>query len=367
MANLQALDHQLAHNDTAYQLHFAGRSRLTRDLGRIEGLWTSAQAVLAEARQLDASAQERAALVTRAEHQVSIYATERDAIAAAQRAAGASGRQAAVAAQRARIVVHRYIRHFAGQSRSTRDVALLADVLACLEPLAAEMERLGAATMPSAQEDLRWVAAHVAQFREERKAIAQASTDAPQDEQVSLLAQIANGLFAAYRTHFANQLRLTRRPELLARLIQAAEQVRDRMETLRLQGLRDDHNDANLDIVAQRVRAWRLELAAIRAERQRTSLPALVADLETAANAELESYAEHFAGQDRRTRDLDRLCAICDRLDEIERQLTHLDEVREIPMLEARLATVRDALALYQDEYDAIAAAKKVRAGPGPD
>ncbi len=360
MANLQALEHRLSHHDVEYQLHFAGRSRLTRDLSRMERLLAGAQAVLAEARQLTGvPAPQRAALVGKAEHQSGIYATERDAIAAAQREAGPAGRQAAVAAQRAHYVVHRYIRHFAGQSRSTRDVFLLLDLIACLEPLAAEMERLGAATMSSAQEELRWVQTHLAQFREERKAIAQASTDASPDEQVSVLAQIANGLFASYRTHFANQPRVTRRPELLARLIQSAEQVGDRMEALRLQGLQDANNEGNLDIVAQRLQAWRTELTAIRTERQRTSLTALVADLETAANAELESYAEHFAGQDRSSRDLGRLAAICDRLDEIERQLTRLDEVQEMPVLVARLATVRDALSLYQDEYDAIATAQR--------
>ena len=363
MANLQALEQRLVRNEATYQVHFAGRSRLTRDVARMEALLEGAQGVLAElAGQRGGDAAQREAIAAKAQHQTTLYGTEREAIAQAQREAGAKGRQAAFVAQRARFAVHIYTRHFAGQSRTTRDVSLLGDLLAWLEPLAADLERLGAASLPSAQEDLRWVQSHITQFHSERHAIAQALSDLLLAEQVSALAQVANGLFAAYRTHFAGQPRVTRRPELLVRLIQAAEQTGDRMQALRLQGLHDSDNDANIDVVAQRVAAWQTELSAVRLERQRTGLAALWADLEIAANAELESYAEHFGGQDRRSRDLARLCALCDRLGEVERQMTRLVEVQDLPSHDARIASVRDSLALYQDEYDAILAAQRVAA-----
>lgn len=363
MANLQALEQRLGRNEAIYQVHFASRSRLTRDLTRMESLLEGAQSVLAElGAQQGGDAAQREAITAKAQHQVNLYRTEREAIAQAQREAGVKGRQAAVLAQRARFAVHIYTRHFAGQSRTTRDLSLLGDLLAWLEPLAADLERLGAASLPSAQEDLRWVQSHVEQFHSERHAIAQALSELLPAEQVSALAQVANGLFAAYRTHFAGQPRVTRRPELLLRLIQAVEQVGDRMQALRVQGLHDSHNDANIDVVAQRAAAWHSELGAVRAERQRTGLAALWADLEIAANAELEAYAEHFGGKDRRTRDLARLCALCDRLGEIERQMTRLIEVQDLPNHDARIASVRDSLALYQDEYDAILAAQRAAA-----
>ena len=223
---------------------------------------------------------------------------ERTAIVQVQGEAGAI--EASELGTRANIVFHRYARHFAGQSRATRDASLLRDMLTELDGIQAEMADLFARhPLPGLKSDIEVVGGRQTQFRDELKAVGQARTDASLEAQASALADEANGLFSQYRVHFAGLPRVSRRPELLVRLMGALEEVRDRMAALDSQGLRDPHNQGNQDIVRERLASWQAELAAIRKERQASSMATIVGELGTAANAELEAYGQHFAGQSR--------------------------------------------------------------------
>ena len=208
--------------------------------------------------------------------------------------------------------------------------------------------------LPGLKSDIEVVGGRQTQFRDELKAVGQARTDASLEAQASALADEANGLFSQYRVHFAGLPRVSRRPELLVRLMGALEEVRDRMAALDSQGLRDPHNQGNQDIVRERLASWQAELAAIRKERQASSMATIVGELGTAANAELEAYGQHFAGQSRKTRDLKRLSGLVDRLDEIHRQMLRLQQVQPNPDNGRNLAVVRDSLVRYTAEFDAI-------------
>lgn len=356
MPTLSELQKRVAANDMRYNLHFAGLSRVTRDLATMDDMLATAQSVLSDLPGVkNVPGDEREALRAAAQRQVELYRGERTAIVDAQRQGGPTAVEASIQGTRANFVFHRYARHFANQSRSTRDLSLMVDMSSELQRIHAAMLALQARkSLPSLTADLEVVVGRLAQFQEERGHIAAAREGGTLAEQAGALAQTANGLFAAYRTHFAGQPRVTRRPELLVRLLEALQLVLERMQALQIQGLHDEENDANLDIVSQRLQGWRTELVAIRAERQKATLPSMVADLRTAVDADLEGYAQHFAGQSRKTRDLRRLTDICDRLDEIERQMTRLDEVKSDAALTSHLRIVRDALVLYQNEFDEI-------------
>ncbi len=359
MASLEQLRQRLQDNDNGYGSRFAGQSRASRDLDALDDLIATAQQVAAQADGAAGTPELRAETVQEAHRQLELYRSERTLIVQAKQG-GQPLLESLMLGARANVVFHRYARHFAGQGRSSRDGSLLGDMIAELERLQSAMRELQRRTpqLAEVKQDLEVVAGRITQFTDERKEIAKAQTDGTLEEQASALAGMANTLFSQYRAVFGNQPRVTRRPELLVRLLEALGHVRERMRALQAQGLRQQHNDQNVGIVEERLASWHSELTAIRAERQKASLASLVSDLGTAANAEIEAYGQHFAGQSRQTRDLGRLRDIIDRLDDIERQMTRLDEVQASTDNAGNLKVVRDTLVLYANEFDAIALAQ---------
>lgn len=363
MATVQELKKRIEFNDARYNVNFAGHSRISRNPALLQEMIAAAQEVTLGARGLrNGGAADRDALLAEATRQIELYKGEYKAIIQAKEEGGPLALEASTLGTRANYIFHRYTRHFAGQSRSSRDATLMQDMLTELEAIDVAMrEAYAQRPMAGLQADIQVVAGRLEQFRTERKNIAEARIDGTQDEQASQLANAANHLFAHYRSNFAGQPRVTRRPELLVRLIEALRNVDEMMQALKDQGFHDEHNDGNLAIVRERHAGWQKELIAVRAERQKTSMANMVSSLETAANAELGAYAEHFAGHSRKTRDLQQLCDIIDRLDEVERQMTRLDTVQPSDANELNLTTVRDALTQYQNEYDEIAKVQAAR------
>ncbi|MSQ82630.1 MAG: hypothetical protein EXR77_06885 [Myxococcales bacterium] len=359
MPNLNDLRQLLEENDATYASRFAGQSRPTRDLDTLDDMIATAQQVAGEARiAMAGSASQRQEVAKEAERQLELYRSERTLIVKAQAEGGGDLRDAMVLGARANGVFHRYARHFAGQSRSSRDGSVLADMVAELQKIIKSMRELHARqpNATSISDDIDVVDGRIQQFNDERKEIAKAQTECTQQEAASAMAGAANTVFAQYRTHFAEQARVSRRPELLARLIDGAGQIADRMKAFQIQGLCDEHNDRNIGIVQDRLAVYHTELAAIRAERQKAPLAQLVAELGAAANREFAIYTKQFSGQSRETRDLSQLSAILDRLDELERQMTRIDGANAPADNAGNLRIVRDTITLYCNEWDAISA-----------
>ena len=355
MATLSDLHRRLSTNDMRYALHFAGHPRLTRRPELLASMMADAEAVLVDARSLKQGT-DRQAITQSAERQRDLYRTEREAIVQLQAQMGPLAREASLLGARANLLFHRYTRHFAGQNRGSRDGTYLRDMISELSQLHAQMQAILAdQDIEGLRADIAVVEGRLVQFRTESTHIAAAQTEAAPDDQAGALANVANNLFGQYKVNFAGLPRVTRRPELLVRLVEALEAVRERMKALQVQGLHDEHNAGNIGIVENRLQMWTQELAAIRGERQTASFASMVRDLATATDAELESYGQHFAGHSRRTRDLGRLSDILDRLDEVERQMARLDQVQEDADNALHLAVVRDAMTMYQNEYDEIA------------
>jgi hypothetical protein len=99
-----------------YLLHFAEQSRITRHIPTLQGIIESTEDALARLPSNKDSADAR----TKAEERIAMFREEISAIAKAQEA-GPEVIEATVLAQRGQMIRAEYQRHFAGQSRGTRD------------------------------------------------------------------------------------------------------------------------------------------------------------------------------------------------------------------------------------------------------
>ena len=354
---LQSLAERLDGLHQQYNLHFAGQMRATRDPQMIALLIEAAVAIEREARRIQANgdAALRQEVLDRAAERKTLYGNEAKAIAQAVADMGPEGVEAAIAGRRANSVFHRYARHFAGRSRSTRDLGLLQEIIDDLRSIKAHLEALKAQRqLTQATADVQVIEGQLTLFEAELGHIRDARDAGTLDERAGTLAQIANGQFALYETNFAGQSRVSRRPELLQRAIAQLEAVLARMEGLQEIGLHDEGNRGNIGLVRGRLQAWQSELTAIREVRQETSILAMTEALGEAADKILGAYNEHFAGQDRATRSLELLGGLCDQMGEVERQMYAIGGVQRLTVNERNLAMARDLLHMLEDEWSSI-------------
>ncbi|MFN3197542.1 MAG: hypothetical protein ACE366_03825 [Bradymonadia bacterium] len=339
-----------------YGVYFAGHARITRDIGIMDNLIEQAAGLLSEAklRMGDADAQSAAKAIDEA---LNMYRNEREAIAKAQAEGGDDAVEAQMLMQWASFGYHVYRRHFAGHSRSTRDLGLLGETIEDLTRLQGEMgalaEEMEQADQPfaNARETL---ARNLEVYKKERGEIVAARGAGSLEQQSDVLAQVANEQFGLYQAHFAGKPRISRRPGTLQRIIDNLTQIKDRMETLKQQGLRSEANDRNIGIVENRLGFYTKELEEVRQVRQDTRFEDLVGALGAGANAVFEIYSKNFAGQDRGTRDIALMRTLCDELYDIGRQMEEMSRVKDNNQNGHNLMTVTDNLVMYTREYDMI-------------
>jgi hypothetical protein len=334
-----------------YMLAFAGRPRITRRVEELDAIIADGRALLEEAGRLLGHDAEAVGLIRA---NMEVYASERDAIHEAKKL-GPSARRAAMLGSRANALFGLYRRHFAGQSRATRDRFLLDDLLDALAEVKAELIALSG-TDPSgtATEQIGPIERNVELYVAERENIIAAQDGASPDDRSGILGAVANQQFETYRIHFAGQPRLSRRVALAERLVRALEWCQQGMRSLAADGVQAEMNEKNAGIVAERLGVYRAEIEAIRAARQAASVFELIDALGEAANKVMAEYGEHFAGQNRATRELDLLAALQDRLVETERQMWALTKVHDNPANDRNIIIVHDTIALYAREADAI-------------
>jgi hypothetical protein len=357
---IEALKQQIDDLSSEYAARFAGHSRVTRELADIEGLVTRAKQVVGKLEALPKSAKdpEVEALVDLAKSNLQLYQTERTAIAEAKQGGPAMVEFAALGTQ-ANFVFARYRRHFAGKSRNTRDLGLLAEMVDDLQKLQTRMKTLIAGKSDQRmQDDLELVGTNIKLYVAERGEIVESRNAGTAEEQADVLAEVANLQFQVYQDHFASKSRLTRRPELLQRMIDNLKLVKERMEALKKGGVSSESNTKNIDIVQANVDMYVTELAEIRKARSGVKLADLMGNLGSAANDVMTEYRENFAGKERATRDLDLLSKLADQLGEIFRQMTALQRAEKNEMNARNMSIVNDNLVMLESEYEEIRKAK---------
>lgn len=345
-----------------YGARFAGKPRASRDLDALERIISRLDALVRDGREHQNGGRDPAlqSIMEQAVENLEIYQKERDRIAEVQ-SGGAVVIEGSALASWANLIFGQYYRHFAGKQRATRDLGLLSEILAELELVEERMVSLleadeGAATLAS---DLATVRENQGVYEAELARITEARGKGSLEDRASYLAVAANEQFAVYRAHFAGKPRVSRRPDLLDRVIVTLEHVGESMAKLRGRGLKSQQNTNNIKVVQQQLATYRGELDQIREAKAGTSAGDLVGNLGAAANSVMEEYRAGYAGQDRATRQLEPLSRMCDEMLDIARQMRALRALTDSEANEKNLTIVLDNLLLYQQEWEAIEQAQE--------
>ncbi|HNN90731.1 MAG TPA: hypothetical protein PKI03_00615 [Pseudomonadota bacterium] len=360
MANrtLANLEQEIADVTARYESDFAGQARATRDLAVMDELLNRLRSVVAELEKQAKSDGVTAAL-EQARGRLSMYQTERQAIVDAK-AGGTEAVEFARLAAQANFVFARYQRHFAGQSRGTRDLGLLKEMVEELRTIRQRMSViLSVKPNTSYQTDADLVTRVVDQYTDETRQIERAQSEGSPEERASRLADLANAQFAIYDKHFVEKSRITRRPALLQRVVENLRRIRSSMRELKLSGPAVENNRNNIGIVEQALRHNESELAEIRKARQAAPLADIMGMLGGAANDIFEEYRQKFAGKDRRMVDLTTISLLCDQLGEVARQMADMTRTEKNEMNERNLDIVIERLSAYEEEWRAIREAQQ--------
>ncbi|MFU8806850.1 MAG: hypothetical protein ACNA8W_23790 [Bradymonadaceae bacterium] len=342
-----------------YDAHFAGKSRATRDQSLIEGLIKELEVLVEEGKGLLNGSKDPALLsvLDMAKNNLEVYRTERAAIAEAQ----ADGPQAVESSRiiaRANVVFGTYHRHFAGKERRTRDLHLLDEIVEELEDVRSRMAALVDEYPEALRPNLEVVDGNIEMYRAEKSRIDEARRTGSQSDQGDTLAHVANEQFEIYRSHFAGKSRHTRRTGLLSRVNAELTDIQSQMRALKSRGFASDANERNLDVIAKNLDLYRSELEEIKKSRQTVTSEQYAGSLGAEANALMAEYREHFAGQNRATRDLGLLSRIADGMRDIVLQMEALQKREPTELNERNLNIVLDSWSMYEAEYKRVEQAK---------
>ena len=349
MADAATLSRRAEDLHSRYRYQFGGKPRITRRLADLDNIVAASESLIEECRAAGVED-----VIQTIRERLSLYLDERALIVDAH-ALGPTAVQATMLGTRANAFFGYYARHFAGQSRLTRDLGLLDDVIDALREVKDSLQNLLASNGGEiAERHLKTVEGNIERYVSERDAILAVREAASPQELTSAYAAVANAQFEAYRTHFAGRARVSRRPALIERLVSNLEWALKGMNGLVAAGGEVEINTKNRQRVRERLDAYEREADAIRKAREEASVYDLIDSLGQEANLVMADYSNEFAGKNRATRDIGKMAALLDRLVEVERQMSALGHVYENETNQRNTAIVHDTLIVYGGEWDAI-------------
>jgi hypothetical protein len=361
---VESIANQLTEIQEAYQRDYAGKDRHLCDPGGLESFISTLKKITAELDSLGAltAGEGSASLRAQLDSQVQAFERERNLILSAKEM-GEGFEKFAIEGAAANFVFERYNRNFAGQSRDTRDLGLIKELLEELRGIKKRMTAIGGKKLPQQMSnDIELVQQNIERYSAEEREIPKAQASGEPDQQADRLAFLANHQFSLYQTFFAGQSRLTRRPALLVRLTENLKRYRTAMFNLKSQGHKSESNDGNITVIDGRVKAYEAELGEIRKVRSGVKLADIMSNLGGAANDVFQKYRDEYAGKDRATVDLAQLGTMIDKLDEIRRQMEELGRVEKNDMNIQNAKVVREYQASWIQEYAAIRTAQAASA-----
>jgi hypothetical protein len=342
MSDLRTIADRVQSIHDRYRSEFAGRSRISRDLSLLDQLIASLEGDAAEAGALADSGELSPLIDTR----LTLYRDERAAIHKAQ----TGGPDEAVAhriADWSWLNHRRYVRHFAGKSRPTRDLGLLREIVEEQRRYRDELAKL-----------LSQIESNLTMYTTELDAIPAARNEQGAHRRVAVLATAANTQFGLWRDHFAEKSRRTRRAALLRRMIAQLADIHAEMERARDQGIKTETHLGNISKVASRLDLYRRELTLIEQAAASAGPDEIARGLGSDANDQFSAYRTGFAGKARTQVDQEKLGAICDQLQEIVRSMDTLDRTWARPVNAKNLGVVLENLKQYEREHHLITQAK---------
>jgi hypothetical protein len=358
---IETLKGEMEELDRRYAQEFAGQSRLTRDLDVLDSIIQRGDSILKRIEQIPSAVRgpDLVQLRDSAVQNLALYNQERAAIVRAKEV-GPTFEAFSLEATSANMTFARYARHFAGKDRSTRDPALLGEIVEDLKQIDRRMSQL-LEESPSAefQRDHKVVKDNLAQYQGEIEHVQTAQTSGTTEQQAGVLATLANEQFALYQVHFAGEPRISRRPALLMRILTSLKKIYGRMTAIRDEGFTGEFNTKNIAVVEERLKVYETELAEIRKLRQATAMPDIMGELGAAANKLFDEYRKAFADKPRSQVDVAHLGNICDKLGELRRQMGELAFAEENEMNDRNLDIVTEQLSMFESEYEAVVRARK--------
>lgn len=357
---LEDIENELKALDKAYEEGYSGKDRHSVDPGGLTSLLSRLKTAADDLSSLGAltGGDNAATLLQSIEERRALYEREHTLVTAAK-AMGPAFEKFSAEGAAANFVFDRYNRHFAGQSRETRDLGLLKELTDELRQIRKRMNAAGGKKIPDVlKRDLELVEENIDRYTKEEQEIPRAQTSGTPDEQANRFAFLANQQFALYQTFFAGQSRVTRRPQLLVRITETLTRCRTAMFDLKNKGLKSASNEGNIGIVDGRLKAYQDELSEIRKTRSAVKLAEIMGVLGSAANELFEEYRRDFAGKDRTTVSLDQLHVMLDKLDELRRQMEELGRVEKNEVNSKNAEVVRSYQSNWVREHQAIRAAQ---------
>ena len=352
MADIRNLAQRTQDVHDRYQREFANKSRITRDLSRLDGMIATLEGVLLEANTDPGGA---ASLLPTVRSRLELYRGERESIAQAK----AGGPEEATAHRLSEwnwLNTQRYRRNFAGQNRVTRDLGLLLEMHTEQKGWHAELSE-AAKNKPAGwrSELIEQLGKDAELYGREATAIRDARAGLASDRKVGMLATTANTQFGLWREHFANKSRAARRLPLVDRMIVQLRDILAQMQQLPA----GDVNAGNIRKVEDRIETWNNERSLIEKAIAQAGPETVSGRLATEANAEFGRYRENFAGKSRATVDAALLGSVCECLHEIARNMDTLDRTWKLQQNAANLEIVLENLKTYEREYSQIRAAQE--------
>jgi hypothetical protein len=347
--------------DKAYEEGYSGKDRHSVNPEGLEQFLKQVDGLMAELAKIGAlTGGDQAPVVLRSlTDRKSLYERELVLVRAA-RALGPNFEKFSAEGAAANFVFDRYNRYFAGQGRDTRDLGLLKELVEELRQIKKRMSAIGGKNLPSPlDKDLELVESSISRYQIEEREIPKAQLTGTTEEQANRWAFLANQQFALYQTFFAGQSRVSRRPQLLVRLVENLKRYRTAMFDLKSKGLKSASNDGNIGIVDGRIKAYEQELVEIRSVRKSVPLAEIMGVLGGAANELFQEYRDGFAGKDRTSVNLQQLAVLLDKLDELRRQMEELGRVEKNESNVKNQVIVREYQASWVREHQLVKAAQQ--------
>lgn len=328
---------------------FAGKPRHTRDLKELEHLIEKSAVLAKKAKQLPGEKGDEVERVVR--ERLTLYVTERDAIAEAQYDRPEVGEIHTLGMRIERCLAV-WRRHFAGRDRRTRDLSLLDQTIVRLGPALVRLEELK--EMPEVKADqIPGLVGQLEVMKDERNEIDKLRRGMSADDRATSHLAEAQSALDRYRVLFAGQPRTTGRLDILDGILGSLERSR-----AALVAIADEKHAQNIAVLAQNLSSYRVERGLIAEAHDKVGMRDRTNHLGAAANQMFQLYQQHFAGQDRVTRDLKLLNDICDRLTDLAEQIASHDQAHVEPINRKNLPIVEDRLRRYESEWLEIAKAK---------
>ncbi len=252
-----------------------------------------------------------------------------------------------------------YAKEFAGQSRLTRNLDTLDEIIKRAGSIIERVDQIPSAAQGPDLIRLRDAASSALDlYKHERNAIARAQEVGPTFEAFSAEATAANLVFGRYARHFAGKDRATRDPALLGELVEELKQIDKRMtQLLKEQKVNDFERDRQ--VVRDNLSQYQKEIELIEKAHVSGNDETQASILATLANGQFATYQAHFAGEPRVSRRPALLMRVITTLKKIrERMMALKSQGLTIDFNAKNISIVEDRLQAYEAE---LAEIRKVR------